>query len=51
MGGGFGGGNMDDFMDIFNSMFGGSGGGFGGFGQTRRDPRQKYPLDFEIELP
>jgi molecular chaperone DnaJ len=44
---------MDDIMDIFNSMFGGSGGfgGFGGFGQTRRDPSQKYALDFEIELP
>ncbi|WP_309498878.1 molecular chaperone DnaJ [Sulfurovum sp.] len=43
---GFGGGNMDDVMDIFNSMFGGS----GGFGQTRKDPKQKYALDFEIEL-
>jgi len=52
MGGGFGGGNMDDIMDIFNSMFGGSGGGFGGgFGNTRRDPSQKYALDFELELP
>ncbi len=54
MGGGFGGANMDDIMDIFNSMFGGSGGfgGFGGgFGSTRRDPSQKYALDFEIELP
>ena len=51
MGGGFGGGNMDDVMDMFNSMFGGSGGGFGGgFGRTRRDPSQKYALDFEIEL-
>jgi len=50
--GGFGGGNMDDIMEMFNSMFGGSGGGFGGgFGQTRRDPSQKYALDFEIELP
>ncbi len=50
--GGMGGGNMDDIMDIFNSMFGGSGGGFGGgFGRTRRDPSQKYALDFEIELP
>ena len=49
MGGGFGGGNMDDIMDMFNSMFGGSGGG--GFGrQSRRDPSQKYALDFEIEL-
>ncbi|MDM5271191.1 molecular chaperone DnaJ [Sulfurovum sp. zt1-1] len=53
MGGGFGSANMDDIMDIFNSMFGGSSGfgGFGGFGQTRRDPGQKYALDFEIELP
>jgi len=52
MGGGFGGAGMDDIMDIFNSMFGGGGfGGFGGFGQTRRDPSQKYALDFEIELP
>jgi len=50
--GGFGGSNMDDVMDMFNSMFGGSS-GFGGFGnsrQTRRDPSQKYALDFEIEL-
>ncbi len=51
MGSGFGGG-MDDIMDIFNSMFGGTGGGFGsGFGHTRRDPSQKYALDFELELP
>ena len=48
-GGGFGGGSMDDMMDIFNSMFGGGFGG--GFGQSRRDPNQKYALDFEIELP
>ncbi len=47
--GGFGSANMDDIMDIFNSMFGG-GGGFGGFGQNRRDPGQKYALDFEMEL-
>ena len=47
-GGGFGGGSMDDMMDIFNSMFGGGAFG-GGFGQTRRDPSQKYALDFEIE--
>ena len=52
--GGFGGGgqNMDDIMDMFNSMFGGgSGGGFGGFGGggQRRQPNQKYNLDFEIE--
>lgn len=44
--GGFGGANMDDVMDMFNSMFGG---GFGG-GRSRRDPNQKYALDFEIEL-
>ncbi len=51
MGGGFGGSNMDDIMDIFNSMFGGGGFGGGGFGrQSRRDPSQKYALDFEIEL-
>jgi len=53
--GGFGGGqNMDDIMDIFNSMFGGAaGGGFGGFGgnQQQRQANQKYNLDFEIELP
>jgi len=47
---GFGGGGMDDFMDIFNSMFGGSGGFGGGFGHARRDPSQKYALDFEMEL-
>ncbi len=51
MGSGFGGANMDDIMDIFNSMFGGSGGFGGGFGHARRDPSQKYALDFEIELP
>lgn len=44
--GGFGGGNMDDIMEMFNSMFGGGGGGR----QSRRDPSQKYALDFEIEL-
>jgi molecular chaperone DnaJ len=49
MGGGFSGGSMDDIMDIFNSMFGGGMGG-GGFGNSRRrDPSQKYALDFEIE--
>ncbi|CAA6820611.1 MAG: Chaperone protein DnaJ [uncultured Sulfurovum sp.] len=48
MGSGFGGSNMDDIMDMFNSMFGG--GGFGGGRQSRRDPNQKYALDFEIEL-
>ena len=46
--GGFGGGSsMDDIMEMFNSAFGG---GFGGFGQTRRDPSQKYALDFEMEV-
>ena len=52
-GGGFGGGqNMDDIMDIFNSMFGGAGGGgFGGRQQQRRRADQKYNLDFEISLP
>ena len=51
-GGGFGGSNMDDVMDMFNSMFSGGGGMGGGFGrQARRDPSQKYALDFEIELP
>lgn len=38
--------NMDDIMDMFNSMFGGG----GGFGRTQRDPGQKYVLDFELEL-
>jgi len=51
MGGGFGGANMDDIMEMFNSMFGGSGGFGRGFGSTRRDSGQKYVLDFEIELP
>ena len=41
--------NMDDIMDIFNSMFGG-GGGFSRR-QQRRRPDQKYNLDFEITLP
>jgi len=48
MGRGFGGSSMDDIMDMFNSMFGGGGGGFGR--QSRRDPSQKYALDFEIEI-
>ncbi len=51
--GGFGGGgqNMNDIMEMFNSMFGGSSGGFGGFGGggQHRQPNQKYNLDFEIE--
>lgn len=46
MGGGFGNGNMDDIMDIFNSMFGG---GFGGFSQNSRSGQgAKYSSDFEI---
>jgi len=48
MGGGFSSASMDDIMDIFNSMFGGGFGG--GFGRSKRDPSQKYGLDFEIEL-
>jgi len=44
--GGFHSRSMDDIMDIFNSMFGGS----SGFRRGRRD-NQKYNLDFEIELP
>jgi molecular chaperone DnaJ len=43
--GGFGGQNMDDIMDIFNSMFGGY-----KRGQGRRD-NPKYNLDFEVEYP
>jgi len=48
--GGFSNSSMDDIMEMFNSMFGG--GGFGsGFGrQSRRDPSQKYALDFEMEI-
>lgn len=45
--GGFGGGNMDDIMDMFNSMFGGAS---ASGRQSRRDPSQKYALDFEIEV-
>ena len=49
-GGGFGGGGMDDIMDVFNSMFGGGFGG-GGFGDGQsRDPSAKYNLDFEVRL-
>ncbi len=47
-GAGFHASNMDDIMDIFNSMFGG---GFGGFGAQRSaSPSARYPLDFEVEL-
>jgi molecular chaperone DnaJ len=45
-GGGFRASSMDDIMNIFNSMFGGG----GGFGKSRSDPGQPYPLDFEVEL-
>ncbi len=41
--------NMDDIMDIFNSMFGDS--GFFGSGRRRKRDNEKYNLDFEIELP
>ncbi len=38
--------NIDDIMDIFNSMFGG---GFSGFSNSRsRNNNTKYALDFEI---
>ena len=48
---GFSGSGMDDIMDMFNSMFGGGGFSSGGFSrQSRRDPSQKYALDFEIEV-
>jgi len=48
-GAGFNAQNMDDIMDIFNSMFGDI---FGGGRGTHREPReyQKYPMDIEIEL-
>lgn len=45
MGGFSGGANMDDIMDIFNSMFGG---GFGGFSRNRGSESAKYSLDFEV---
>ena len=47
---GFGGGGMDDIMDIFNSMFGDS---FGFGGQSSRSQRANsmpYPLDVELEI-
>ncbi len=47
-GAGFSASSMDDIMDIFNSIFGGS---FGGFEtQRRRDSDRRYPMDLEIEL-
>ncbi|NKQ39987.1 MAG: molecular chaperone DnaJ [Sulfurovum sp.] len=49
-GAGFHANNMDDIMDVFNSMFGGGfSGGFGGQGR-QRDPSIKYALDFEVAL-
>lgn len=47
-GSGFGGGGMDDIMDIFNSMFGDSF-GFGGDKSQQRSSMQ-YPLDIEQEI-
>ena len=49
VGSGFGSAGMDDIMDIFNSFFGGGSFG-GGFGERKRDPSQRYALDFEVEL-
>jgi len=51
-GSGFQANNMDDIMDVFNSMFSGGGGFGGGFGGSshRRDPSAKYAMDFEITL-
>ena len=48
-GGGFSNQNMDDIMDIFNSMFGDI---FGGGSGRKREPReyQKYSMDIEIDL-
>ena len=47
-GAGFHADNMDDIMDIFNSMFGGA---FGGFGRSRqRSSGLKYPMDLEVEM-
>ena len=47
---GFGGGGMDDIMDIFNSMFGDSF-GFGSQGaRAQRASSMPYPLDVELEI-
>ncbi len=45
---GFQSANMDDIMDMFNSMFGG---GFGGFGSSQHQSNStQYSMDLEIEL-
>jgi molecular chaperone DnaJ len=48
-GAGFRSADMNDFMDIFNSMFGST---FGDFGASRRsrEPEMKYVMDLEIDL-
>ena len=47
-GAGFHAQNMDDIMDIFNSMFGGA---FGGFGRSRQSSSGlRYAMDLETEL-
>ncbi len=43
----FRGQDMDDIMDIFDSIFGG---GFGG-GRAQRESIQGYALDVEMEYP
>ncbi len=47
MGGGFRGQDMDDIMDIFDSIFGG---GFGG-GRAQKREYPRYALDVEMEYP
>jgi len=47
-GAGFHAENMDDIMDIFNSMFGGAFGGFGRSRSGRSGPQ--YAMDLEVEL-
>ena len=47
---GFGGGGMDDIMDIFNSMFGDSF-GFGNQGsRAQKASSMPYPMDIELEI-
>ena len=46
---GFSGSNMDDIMDIFNSMFGDAF-GFGGSSSASRRSSMPYPLDVELEI-
>ena len=47
---GFGGGGMDDIMDIFNSMFGDSFGFGSQGGRAQRASSMPYPLDVELEI-